>query len=228
MIIKFKLSIAFKLLVIICLVGGLTTSYIHRQSFSIFAFFTNLSGLFGLLVFLISMATMVRRRTHIKTNRYAIIKGMCTVCLLITFLVYHFLLSAAASDVTSNSSIFHTISNILLHYVSPILVFVDYLFFDIKGLYRLKFPLCWLLAPLSYTVFVYIYSALGGRFYYGDLVMTYPYFFFDINELGFAATAFWIVGIAVAFIVIGYLLILTDALIAKYRGEKKLGTPVLR
>ncbi len=228
MLMKFKLSVFLKILVSVLCAVGLTSSYIYRQSFSIFGFFTNLSGLFSLIVFLSSAVYMIRKHKFISANRYAMIKGSCTVAAIITFLVYHFLLSGQASGSISNSNIFYNMSNILLHYVAPIFVLLDYLFFDIRGKHRLISPIYWAVFPLVYTVFVYVYSSFGGKFYIAGIVLDYPYFFYDIGELGILGVVIWLAVILAAFIILGYILVILDSFFYKRSRRNIIGTPVLR
>ncbi len=53
---------------------------------------------------------------------------------------------------------------------------------------------------------------LNGK---GEVI--YPYFFFNINEIGLMGVGKWILILLIAFIVIGYLIYFLDKIIKKYK-----------
>ena len=64
----------------------------------------------------------------------------------VTFLVYHFLLSPTSGDLNG----LDYVRNLMVHYIVPIMTILDYIIFDIKGIYKIIDPLLWLLIPIIY------------------------------------------------------------------------------
>lgn len=140
---------------------------------------------------------------------YRIIKCALTMCILVTFIIYHFVLapSLARQGLGLNTSY-----NLLLHYLMPLGVFADWLFFDKKGEIRPVEPLFWAAIPLLYLLYVVIYTSLGGR--YQNSIGTAPYFFLDTASLGIGGVLLWLLAITAGFFALSYLFIGLDRLLA--------------
>jgi hypothetical protein len=90
------------------------------------------------------------------------------------------------------------IVNELLHAVIPILFLIYWLVFVRKDGLKWNDVWAWLLYPLIYTVYVFIFGAITGF---------YPYPFIDLAQLGIITTIINACGITVFFIVISLLLV---------------------
>jgi hypothetical protein len=93
------------------------------------------------------------------------------------------------------------VADVLLHKVSPVAMALWWLFFAPRGRLKRIAPLWWSAYPL-----VYLAYALGR----GQLDHRYPYPFIDIGKLGWLQVALNAGGIALAFIVAGFLLVWID------------------
>ena len=104
-------------------------------------------------------------------------KGV-TVCIMLTFLVYHFALRPVIS-----SENFWKLSNFCLHYFVPLFTFADYLIFDKKGDLKPFQPAFWATFPIIYYCYILIYGAFGGYFLEKgkpiELAAKAPYWFLD-------------------------------------------------
>jgi hypothetical protein len=89
------------------------------------------------------------------------------------------------------------IANDLLHYVTPILFLAYWWFYFPKGALRWSHPFIWGLYPAAYLIY-----ALGR----GAIIGSYPYGFIDPIALGYQRTVINAVGLLIAFIVIGLIL----------------------
>lgn len=107
-----------------------------------------------------------------------------------------------------------TLTDNLVHIITPLLVVGDWLLFVPKGRLRRHDPLLWSLIPLGYLGFAFTYSALGGRFGGGT---RYPYPFMDVDALGLGGVALWIAGLTVALIGVGYGIYALD----RWRGTRR-------
>lgn len=136
--------------------------------------------------------------TNIKLLRY---KGGVTMAILITGVIYHFLLAPSTKPED-----FWTVRNLLVHYIVPWGLVLDTLVFDARKAYRLREPLYWSLAPLAYFAF----ALLNG------LVLKLPiphaknspfaYFFINVNKLGWNKVLLNVLLISTGYIAVGYLI----------------------
>jgi len=93
------------------------------------------------------------------------------------------------------------IANYLLHDASPLAMTAYWLLFVPRGSLKWSAPWWWSLFPLIYFVYVL------GR---GELDHRYPYPFIDVGKLGWTQVALNAGGIALAFILAGFLLVWID------------------
>lgn len=137
-------------------------------------------------------------------------KYSVTMCITLTFLVYHFLLAPSGGDVVRTLSPF-LISNYILHYIIPIMTIVDLLIFD-KHSPPLKWfdPFVWLIIPAAYFLFIIIRAPLFGNI--GNTSSPYPYPFMDFTLQPASQVLVNIVVIVLVFIVLGYVLVFLEYL----------------
>lgn len=94
------------------------------------------------------------------------------------------------------------IANILLHDVSPVLTALWWLFFAPRARLKWSAPWWWSLYPLAYLLYVLARGHVGDR---------YPYQFLDVGKIGWTQTAMNVGGIALGFILCGFLLVWIDS-----------------
>ena len=224
MIANIIFSIIYKSFIVIFAATGLaigmgaTRGGAHFQEL---AYFTYLSNLFVLIYFIIniiySLAYLKNHSYKNIINVFPKVKGAMTMCISITFLVYHFLLS---SNNFAMSEPYHgyNIANSLVHYIVPMMSMIDFIIFDKKGVYKKSDPLIWFLIPLVYFIFSIIRGALGKPFSDGS---RYPYFFIDIDKYGMAQIALNLILLALAFLLMGYLIYFIDSKFLKLINRSK-------
>jgi hypothetical protein len=93
------------------------------------------------------------------------------------------------------------IANILMHRVAPIGMVLWWLLFAPRG--RLKWSAAWLW--VAYPIAYFIYALVRGHF-----DGKYPYPFIDVGHLGWLQVAINAGGIALGFIICGFLLVWVD------------------
>jgi len=118
----------------------------------------------------------------------------------VTMLIYLFVLAPSLFTQPGAYEPF-TLTDDLVHIVTPLIVIVDWLLFVPKGRLQPLDPLLWTLIPYAYLMFAYTYSAAGGRFT-GDTA--YPYPFMDPATQGLAGVIVWIAGLSAALVGVGY------------------------
>ena len=142
-------------------------------------------------------------------RRWRLVKCALTMCIMVTFLVYHFML---APSFAAEGMKIQTSYNIMLHYIVPLGFFADWLLFDKKGEIGIKDPLWWAAIPVLYLVYTFIYTSLGGRYQKGT--QSAPYFFLDTAKYGVGGVLLWIAAITAGFFVLSYLFVGLDRLLA--------------
>ncbi|HEX3396544.1 MAG TPA: Pr6Pr family membrane protein [Steroidobacteraceae bacterium] len=90
------------------------------------------------------------------------------------------------------------LANILLHYVMPTLFLLYWWFNFPKGALRWIYPVIWGLYPTVYLIYVLIR---------GSIIGTYPYGFIDPSAIGYQRTMVNALGLLLAFITLGLMLV---------------------
>jgi len=120
-----------------------------------------------------------------KPDRFllSLVKQQLLVFWILVSSVYTFVLLPYLNDVDLFAST-SPLPNLLIHYVIPFIVLIDYLIFAYKGKFT-NFYLMINYIPLTlYVVFIYVYRAQGGLFYLAGNTYEYPYFFMNPNRVG--------------------------------------------
>ncbi|MBG0813825.1 Pr6Pr family membrane protein [Planomonospora sp. ID82291] len=145
----------------------------------------------------------------------AFIKGAVTLFISITGLVAHFILTHGASPLLllpdGQGNDVQDMGNLLLHYVTPIMAFADWLLFDRALRPGWSRPLVWLAYPAAYLVFALTRGALLAP----GTERRYPYPFLDVDRLGYDGVALQAVLLTAGFAVLGYLLVALHRLVSR-------------
>ncbi len=170
----------------------------NEFSWNFLKFYTNISNYFVLVVSIIVLADTVKRVRMGETEGYnrklRTFKFMTVIMILVTFLVVIFLL-----DSPLKASYWQNIGNMSYHFLAPLLFILDYIIFDEKRTISVFAPLYSLIIPLIYVAYIFILGAVIPEF-------SYPYFFLNVNELGYGGVLLWVLGLMGVFVVLGYLL----------------------
>ncbi len=222
--IKRKISFVFKTAIIICCLIGILSNILSTSSItSILSFYTMQSNLFVLTFYLLSIIISQFKDNWKDTEVYYFLKGATIMIILLTFCIYIISLNPIGfvmdANVNTSSNIFN-ISNIFVHFINPIMVLLDYLLFDEKGHFKLKYPFLWYIFPSLYLIYVYTYASQGGEFFGIGGSRKYAYFFLDIDKLGIAGVIKYILLISLFFIAACYILILIDKILSRHKSKK--------
>lgn len=161
-------------------------------------YYTNLSNLL-VSIFAIYMVVAMVQNKDLQTTNFLRIKAAVTMSIMITFVIYHFMLAPLATD-------FWRVENMLCHYITPLYFFFDTLLVDRQRQYQLLDPLRWTALPLLYMAF----ALLNG------LVLKWPipdakdspfaYYFLNVHKYGWSYVLTHAVVIFLAYLLAGYLL----------------------
>ena len=179
-------------------------------------YYTNISNYFVFAVTVIVLADNVKRVKNGEkfghNRKVRTLKFMTTIMIMVTFLVYTILLGDPFS-----AEFWTDLGNLTRHVFAPVLFILDFFLFDEHRTVKIFDPLKSVIIPLIYVVYIFILGAAIDGF-------EYPYFFLDVNDIGYGGVVVWVVILLVVFIAIGYLLWLYDKL-AKVDGRWKLCLP---
>ncbi|MBV6700892.1 Pr6Pr family membrane protein [Kitasatospora aureofaciens] len=138
------------------------------------------------------------------------LRGAATLYIIITGLVSHILLQHGASPlpglVGGPDRLAHW-SSFFLHYVTPVMVIIDWLALKPRNVSAWKDIPLWLAFPLGYAAIVLTRNAL-----FTDYPTPYPYFFFDPTTNGYGYVWGQIAMLTVEFIVLATAVVGLDRL----------------
>jgi hypothetical protein len=213
-------SIRFKLAIVVLGLLGIVLNTINADNvLELFSYYTIQSNLFVVILFAVLAFFEIKKQPW-EDNWKRVFKGMFSIGILVTMLVYHVLLKPGISAGSIDYEV-GSLADSLVHTIVPTLVILDWFLFDKKGFLKAYYPLLWLLQPVDYLFYVIIYTALGGRFTLGVEPVRYPYFFLDLGRFGFVGVLQWAVLILLLFMVLGYLLYFIDGLLRYLEMKRK-------
>jgi hypothetical protein len=170
-----------------------------------FAYFSITSAIFAGFVLLVSGLVLLRGKSE--SERLNIIRLIAVVSMIIVGVVYHALLGDSALDPRDYGYDWPRIPNAIIHTYAPILIVVDYLI-SLKGPRpKLRQALWVVIYPLAWLGLSIIRGLSDGW---------WPYWFINPgSEGGVVGMLTYIVIIAVAFIVLGFIVLGLRLVIAK-------------
>ena len=210
---KETISIIYKVLVALCLLTGILLNVINTTSITaILSYYTLQSNIICLAMFIEIIVIRILYKEYRFSDIYYILKGGITIAILITIITYQVALvpNNFHMDVVYTTNTDRYWANLFVHIISPIMVIGDYILFDEKGNFKLYYPFIWLCIPLYYVLYVYTYSAKGGRFYGIGGSRRFAYIFLDYNQIGYAGVAKAIAIIVMLILLIAYGLVFLD------------------
>ena len=216
--------IYYRLLVIASLsIGIILNLYNTNDVTIILSYYTSQINIMCLINFIVVEVAEIRNKDYRSSEIYYFIKGQLVMAVLMMIIIFNLSL-LPRFDMIPNTferrTVYKTISNVLLHEVSPILVILDYILFDNKGNFKKYYPIAWFFIPLNYLIYVYIYSLNGGYFYNTGGSNKFAYFFLDYRKVGYEGVINWLIVIIITILILGYIIVIIDNLLAKLRKKK--------
>ncbi len=218
---KRRLSFFYRMLLITSLSTGIVLNVVETSSVSaILSYYTLQSNIICLVFFVFILMVSAVKDDYQESDVYHLVKGCVTIIIAITGLVYAIALGPIGFDMQIDTGGFEKfMSNFLVHVVSPILVILDYFFFDKKGKFKLYYPLIWLIIPLNYLIYVYTYSSNGGEFFGVGGSTKFAYIFLDYTQIGYKGVAGAIILMGIFILLISYGLVLVDRVVGRRQGR---------
>ncbi|MGW1211386.1 Pr6Pr family membrane protein [Streptomyces sp. NPDC002499] len=199
------LTAVYRLLVALVAAGAVTVDLLLGSPVRVLSHFAIQSNILLALVLVLS----ARRAWSARRPLPSALTGATLLYVAVTGLVYHLLLADAATpfSVTSGSLTgWQTITNQVLHTVTPIAAVLDWLLMTSPGRLHLRQAAAWLLYPLAYLAF-----SLGR----GELIVPgtrgrYLYPFLDVDLHGYKSVLGNALLLGLAFYALAILLVALD------------------
>ena len=172
-----------------------------------FAYYTSLSNM-ACGVFMV--AALIRNIRKGEVGIWPGAKFILMISMIVTAIGYRWLLNIYSIEVPY----FITPQNGLYHLVLPVMFCLDWLLFYGRGAVRLWYPLLETVIASLYTVYIMIRAAVIKWFGISNAVL-YPYFFVNLDDLGWIGVAYWVGVMFLAHLALGYGLCVIDRLFRK-------------
>lgn len=185
-----------------------------------YVYYTNLSNYICWGVILVSLVKTIKfnnKKEDGFCNVAPTFNFMCVIMILVTTLVYNFLLAGDKTFVTYTTDL----SNMLNHLILPIMFVLNWVLFYEHSKIKWFHPLLCTIMPLTYVVLIVIRALILKGV---ENAFLYPYFFLNIDKLGWGGFFGWISILIVVFVALGYLLYALDNLStikAKIKSRKQ-------
>ena len=172
----------------------------YNLHWDFYVHFTNLSNYLCFGVMLAELIGTAKKSmdSYVKTAPF--LKFIGVLAILLTFLVFNFMLAGRPDrDPQAN----WRISSISFHVILPIMYVLDWVLFYEHKKVRWFYPLTSIAFPALYVIFVFIRAAIVN--FNPEVPYLYPYFFLNLDNLGVAGVAKWVVILFAGFIALGYI-----------------------
>ena len=170
--------------------------------------FTNISNYLCIGIVFAELIQTAKKKVDDYVSATPFLKFIGVLSILLTFLVFNFLLAGAPDrDPQAN----WRVGSICFHVVLPILYVLDWVLFYEHKKVRWFYPLASVVFPLLYVIFVYARAAILN--FDPNAPYIYPYFFLNLETQGIAGVAKWVAILFVGFIALGYIFYGVDKLI---------------
>ena len=170
-----------------------------------YVYFTNLSNFLCFGVMLVALIQTIKRKEDGYVTATPLLKFIGMLGILLTFLVFNFLLAGAADR---NPQLNWRIGSICFHVVLPLMYIADWFLFYERKKTTWRYPIASISFPLGYAIFLLIHAAILG---FDTSILTptgttliYPYFFVNLETQGVPGVLMWIAILSVAFVAIGF------------------------
>jgi hypothetical protein len=205
---KSLFSFSYKVLILLTTAYGLVLTFqVEYSILEVFSYFTTLINLFTFFVyFTLVLIILIGKK---ESNLLKYFKQALLIFLILTSLVYSFVLVPYLMSNPIPYQMWST-KDLLIHYIVPLAVIVDYAFWTPKGQFKKNYILLNSLFLFGYCGYLLIYVSLGGRFTSGGNVGYFPYFFLNFDTLGVPMVV--LISIAILFVIIlfSWLIYLVD------------------
>jgi hypothetical protein len=171
-----------------------------------YVYFTNISNFLCLGVMIAALIQTAKKKEDSYVSACPMIKFIGILGILLTFLVFNFMLAGAAGR---DPQLNWRIGSLTFHVILPLMYIAHWFLFYERKKCKWYYPLVSMGFPLSYAIFLLIHAAIL-RFDSsiltptGQGILIYPYFFVNIETQTVPGVLMWIAILSVAFVAIGF------------------------
>lgn len=180
------------------------------RNINMLSYFTIQSNIVCFVVMLCSIyhsfVSVRKRKYHDYARVHLFLKGLALLMITITFLTYNLVLTGKGFSMTTGFSAALSLNDRIVHFIVPLLTWIEFLAFQPKGSFRKYDPFKWLLAPVIYFVFIMVRARYIKPATYGIGIKRYPYFFMDVETYGVWYVVKYVLIFIIATIAIGYII----------------------
>ena len=186
-----------------------------------YVYFTNLSNFLCFGVMLVALIQTIKRKEDGYVTATPLLKFIGMLGILLTFLVFNFVLAGAADR---NPQLNWRIGSICFHVVLPLMYIADWFLFYERKKTTWRYPIASISFPLGYAIFLLIHAAILG---FNTSILTptgatliYPYFFVNLETQGVPGVLMWIAILSVAFVAMGFAFYGLDRISKKQKDKE--------
>lgn len=175
-----------------------------------YVYFTNWSNYLCFLVMLVELVHTIKKKEDSYVSSLHLLKFIGLLSIFLTFLVFNFFL---ANDAMRDPALNYKINSISFHIILPIMYILDWFLFYKKNTTKWIYPIYSVCFPIIYIFFIYLRASWLLNFISSDDVnsfLLYPYFFLNIEKLGFSMVVKWCIMLAISFVAIGFIFVWCD------------------
>ena len=181
---------------------------IQNLRWDFYAHFTNLSNYLCIGIMFAELIQTAKKEADGYVSTVPFLKFIGVLAILLTFLVFNFLLAGRPDrDPQAN----WRISSISFHVILPIMYVFDWLLFYEHKKVKWFYPLASVVFPMLYIVFIYIRAAILN--FNPEVPYIYPYFFLNLETQGVTGVTKWVAILFAGFIALGYIFYGIDKII---------------
>lgn len=182
--------------------------------------FTNLSNYLCAIFMVLELRDTAKKNIDSYVTTYPTVKFVALLSILLTFIIYNFVL-AKSRDIKDS----FVVASVTLHMILPLMFTFDYILFYEHGKVKWYYPIVSTVFPLLYAAFIFVHAAIrnfDSSIYFPGRndPFIYPYFFLNLDKYGVAGVAKYIVIILIVFVVFGYIIVMIDKLLGKVINKK--------
>ena len=187
---------------------------INMIRWDFYVHFTNISNFLCIGVMLAELIQTIKKKEDSYVSTTPIFKFIGMLGILLTFLVFNILLAGAEGR---DPQLNWRVGSLVFHVILPIMYILDWFLFYERKKCKWYYPLASIGFPLAYVIFIFIQAAILN-FNTSILIpgsttpLIYPYFFINLETLGFWGVIKWVMILFVAFVSIGYMFFGLDKL----------------
>lgn len=218
------LSLIYRsIFLIVCGIGLYLNSGIAAGKLAVYmlVFYTIQSNLLCFVFFSIlllkNLSDLINKGIRGTTFIFPHFKGAVTMSIAVTFLVYNFILVPRFSMECPDYNLLSW-QNLTVHYIVPLAAICDWLLFDKKASFRWFDPILWDLIPITYFILIIIRAKTGNII---EIVKSsYPYFFIDVDMLGWLCVLKNVFLLILGFLLVGYSIYVIDKIFFEHINFK--------